>query len=224
MTNTNQANNQPAGNFSPDEPRTTSAALAQIITGRRSVRAYKSQPVSHEQLMHLLEAARWAPSPHGRQPWRFAIVTRPEMRRRLAEAMSERWRQQLAQDGQTEPVVNLRLEKSQQRIITAPAHIIPCLYLEDLDHYPDPERQAAEETMAVQSLGCAAQNILLTAYSLGLDGGWMCAPLFCPDIVRGVLGLEPTLIPHALLTIGYAAKEPVRRPRRPLDELIAYYE
>ncbi|KPV52229.1 nitroreductase, partial [Kouleothrix aurantiaca] len=98
------------------------------------------------------------------------------------------------------------------------------LYLADLDKYPDPERDAAETTMAVQSLGCAVQNMLLMAYGLGLDGGWMCAPLFCPDVVSAALGLAPGLTPHALITLGYAAADPVRRPRRPLDELIVHFE
>ena len=78
--------------------------------------------------------------------------------------------------------------------------------------------------MAIQSLGAAAQNILLAAYDLGLDGGWLCAPLFCPDTVRAALDLPPTLHPHALLTLGYAAQEPKRRERLPLADLIVRYE
>jgi F420 biosynthesis protein FbiB-like protein len=196
--------------------------LASTIQGRRSVRAYQQREVSYEHIMQVLEAARWAPSPHGRQPWRFAVVTRPDTRQRLADAMGERWQQQLALDGQDAEVVHTRLEKSYQRILNAPVGIIPCLYLEDLDTYPDRERQAAERTMAIQSLGCAVQNMLLMAYSLELDTGWMCAPLFCPDAVCAALELDPKLIPHALITVGYAEHEPARRPRRPLEELVVF--
>jgi F420 biosynthesis protein FbiB-like protein len=194
-----------------------------IIQGRRSVRRYDQRPVSREHIMQLLEAARWAPSPHGRQPWRFAVVTQPGERRALAEAMGTRWREQLARDGKDEQVAHIRVVHSRERIVSAPAIILPCLYLADIDCYADTERQAAEETMAVQSLGCAVQNMLLLAYSMGLDCGWMCAPLFCPDAVRAVLDLDDSLIPHALITVGYAAKDPLRRPRRSLDELIVCY-
>lgn len=198
--------------------------LARIIQGRRSVRAYEQRPVPRDALLRILEAARWAPSPHGRQPWRFAVITRPERRVRISRAMGERWRHQLALDGLDEQITIKRLEKSHQRIEQAPAIIIPCLYLEDLDQYPDAERQAAEYTMAVQSLGCAIQNMLLMAYGLGLDCGWMCAPLFCPDTVREALDLAETLHPQALITVGYAAKDPVRRPRQPLNELVVLYD
>ena len=196
----------------------------QIIAGRRSVRAFRPDPVPRPAVEAMLEAAGWAPSPHGRQPWRFVVVESPERRARLAEAMGETWRAQLALDGQDPALIDLRYRKSHQRITGAPLVIIPCLYLADLDVYPDAERQAAETTMAIQSLGCAVQNLLLTAYARGLDAGWMCAPLFCPDTVRAALGLAETLTPHALLPVGYAASDPVRRPRRPLNELVVQWE
>lgn len=195
-----------------------------IIRGRRSVRAFRPDPLSRAQIEAVLEAARWAPSPHGRQPWRFVVLTSPEAKIRLAEAMGAAWRRQLALDGQDEATIEARYLRSRQRICGAPAVVLLCLYLEDLDAYPDAERQAAETTMAVQSLGCAAQNMLLAAYALGFDGGWMCAPLFCQDAVRAALGLDATLHPHALITLGYAAQDPVRRSRRPLDELVVQWE
>jgi nitroreductase len=78
--------------------------------------------------------------------------------------------------------------------------------------------------MAIQSLGAAVQNMLLMAYDLGLDTGWMCAPLFCPEIACAALDLDKRLIPHALITVGYAVADPVRRPRLPLDHLIVRFD
>ena len=198
--------------------------LATLLRSRRSVRKYQSRPVARELLERILEAARWAPSPHGRQPWRFVVLTRQELKKHLAERMGENWRSNLEMDGQSSEVVNIRLEKSMQRILTAPALIIPCLYLEDMDRYPDEKRQADETTMAVQSLGAAIQNMLLMAYDLGLDSGWMCAPLFCPEVVCAALDLDECLIPHALITVGYAAADPQRRERLPLDRLIVRFD
>jgi coenzyme F420-0:L-glutamate ligase / coenzyme F420-1:gamma-L-glutamate ligase len=198
--------------------------LMDIIRGRRSVRRYQDRPVPGELLEEILEAARWAPSPHGRQPWRFVVLTRDAPKRALAAAMGDEWRRQLALDGQALEMIETRFAKSRERIILAPAIVVPCLYLADLDAYPDADRNAAEMTMAIQSLGCAVQNMLLTAYSLGLDGGWMCAPLFCPEVVVGALDLDPALIPHALITLGYAAADPVRRERLSLERLIVRFD
>ncbi|GAC1370561.1 MAG: hypothetical protein PVS3B1_01190 [Ktedonobacteraceae bacterium] len=138
--------------------------------------------------------------------------------------MGETWQHNLAMDGEPAEIVQIRLEKSHQRILHAPALIIPCLYLEDLDRYTDAQRQADETTMAIQSIGAAIQNMLLMAYDLGLDGGWMCAPLFCPEVVCAALELDTRLIPQALITIGYAAADPKRRARLPLDRLIVRFD
>ena len=198
--------------------------LAALVRGRRSVRAFDTRPVPRFIIEEAIAAAGWAPSPHGRQPWRFVVVETRERREALADAMAETWRAQLQLDGQEEAVVTARLEKSRERLHRAPVLIIPCLYLADLDVYPDADRQRAEETMAVQSLGAAVQNLLLTLYASGIDGGWMCAPLFCPNVVRETLGLDAALTPHALIAVGYAAKDPVRRPRLPLAELIVDWQ
>ncbi len=195
-----------------------------LVRGRRSVRVYADTPVPRPVVEQVLEAGRWAPSPHGRLPWRFVVLTQPEPKRVLAEAMGDEWRRNLAMDGQSAEIVDIRLNKSYQRLLRAPVLIIPCLYEADLDRYPDPVRQAAERTMAVQSLGAAAQTMLLAAYSLGLDGGWMCAPLFCPAVVRDALGIAANLQPQAILTLGYATSTPRRRRRLPLDELIVRYD
>lgn len=198
--------------------------LDEIIRGRRSVRKYQERPVDEKLIWQMLEAGRWAPSPHGRMPWRFAVLTRAEPKLALAQSMGAEWRRQLAFDGQDTHIIETRAQKSHERIVQAPAIIIPCLYLADLDVYPDADRQAAEETMAVQSLGCAVQNMLLTARSLGLDTGWMCAPLFCPEVVAGALDLDSRLVPHALITVGYAAADPVRRERLPLEQLVVRFD
>ena len=201
-------------------PRPGTVDLAALVRGRRSVRAFQDRPIPRALVEQAIAAAGWAPSPHGRQPWRFAVVEAPERRAALADAMAATWRAQLALDGQDAVVVQLRLDKSRERLHTAPVLIVPCLYLADLDPYPDPDRRTAEATMAVQSLGAAVQNLLLTVHAAGLDAGWMCAPLFCPDVVRDALALDAALVPHALIAVGYAAKDPVRRDRLPLDDLI----
>jgi len=198
--------------------------LATLLQSRRSVRKFQTRPVPRALIEQILEAARWAPSPHGRQPWRFVVLTRQEVKIHLADRMGDTWQQNLEMDGQDAEVVNIRLEKSRQRILNAPAIIIPCLYLEDLDRYPDERRQADETIMAIQSIGAAIQNMLLMAFDLGLDTGWMCAPLFCPEVVCEALDLDKRLIPQALITVGYAAADPQRRERLPLSSLVVRYD
>ncbi|MFT7228920.1 MAG: nitroreductase [Methylophilaceae bacterium] len=56
------------------KPVTTQAPVHDIIANRWSPRAYDaSKPVSQAQIMSMLEAARWAPSCFGDEPWRFIV-------------------------------------------------------------------------------------------------------------------------------------------------------
>ena len=210
--------------YRPVTQSARSGDLTTLMRGRRSVRKYQDRPVERALIEQILEAARWAPSPHGRQPWRFVVLTRREIKERLADRMGNTWQRELEMDGQSEEIVAIRMRKSRERIIHAPVIIIPCLYLEDLDRYPDERREADEKIMAIQSLGAAIQNMLLMTYELGLDGGWMCAPLFCPEIVCETLDLDMRLIPHALITVGYAAADPKRREHLPLSSLIVRFD
>ena len=196
--------------------------LFAIMQSRRSIRRYQDRPVPEDTLRRLLEAARWAPSAHNRQPWRFAVIVDPARRVSLAGAMGARFRADLAADGLPAEDVQRQVDRSYQRISSAPAVIVVCMSLDNMDHYSDTRRQAAERTMAVQSVALAVQNLLLMAHAEGLGGCWMCAPLFCPDVVQNELSLPEDWEAQALLTLGYPSEERTR-DREPLETRTLWY-
>lgn len=192
-----------------------SPAVGQLIRGRRSIRRYQPQPVPQPMLLALLEAARWAPSAHNRQPWRFCVVTAAAAKEELSRRMSERWQQDLSADGADPEWIARRIAVSHARLTASPALIVPSLSMEDMDAYPDVQRNQAEFIMAVQSVALACENLLLAAHDLGLGASWLCAPLFVPDLVRDVLELPDHWQPQAILTVGYPAEQK-QKERAPL--------
>ena len=46
---------------------------------RRSVRRFKKDPVPPDLIRRVLEAARFAPSTGNCQPWKFLVITNPEV-------------------------------------------------------------------------------------------------------------------------------------------------
>jgi nitroreductase len=64
--------------------------LMETITQRRSVRKYKNQPFPMEELIKLVEAARWAPSAGNSQPWEFLLINDEDMVSGL-KAVSPGW-------------------------------------------------------------------------------------------------------------------------------------
>ncbi|HLF76831.1 MAG TPA: nitroreductase family protein [Dehalococcoidia bacterium] len=193
-----------------------------LIAQRRSIRSYVSQPLPRDLIERLLEAAIWAPSAHNRQPWRFAAVTQPEAKQRLASEMGQRLRADRTRDGDAEDAIEADARRSYQRITGAPCVIVVCLTMEDMDTYPDERRSQAEYLMAVQGAALATENLLLAAELEGLGACWMCAPLFCQETVAGALELPEHWLPQGLITLGYASghgKPPIRRP---LDDMVLW--
>jgi coenzyme F420-0:L-glutamate ligase / coenzyme F420-1:gamma-L-glutamate ligase len=189
-----------------------------LVADRRSIRRYEASAVPAETLDRVLAAARWAPSAHNRQPWRFAILTAFDWKDRLARAMGERLRRDRLADGDPVAAIDQDVARSYARITGAPVAIVVALDMADMDRYPD-DRRRAEHTMAVQSAAMAVQNLLLAAHAEGLGACWMCAPLFCPDVVTEALGLPKEWEPQAIVTLGRPAAPGKPATRRLIDEI-----
>ena len=72
--------------FPEDEMRRRARAFYEEMNRRRTVRAFAAQPLPHEVIEDCVRAAGTAPSGANRQPWRFAVVTDPVLKRRIREA------------------------------------------------------------------------------------------------------------------------------------------
>ena len=68
------------------ETADAAAMLDGVIRSRKSVRAFRPDPVPKPQLMEILEIARAAPSNFNSQPWRVHLLT-GEAKRALGEAI-----------------------------------------------------------------------------------------------------------------------------------------
>lgn len=57
----------------------------ECLKTRRSVRAYKSDPISRQVIEDIIDAGRLAATAINIQPWQFVAVTDQDIRRRLAD-------------------------------------------------------------------------------------------------------------------------------------------
>lgn len=192
----------------------------EIVKGRRSIRVYERREVPKDVLSRILEAARWAPSAHNAQPWRFITIYDYDIKRRIAKAMADVWLEDLKKDGIPEgEALKIVEEESIKRFTESPVLIVVCLTMRDMDKYPDERRMRAEHTMAVQSVAAAIENMLLAAHVEGLGACWVCAPLFCQDVVREVLKLPSDFEPQAIVTLGYPLEKREPPHRKSLSEV-----
>lgn len=74
-----------------EEQLRRASSFFQTMSTRRTLRAFSSEPVPFEVIETAIKAAATAPSGANQQPWRFVVVSNPEMkprsgkRRRLKE-------------------------------------------------------------------------------------------------------------------------------------------
>lgn len=195
--------------------------LYHIIRGRRSIRHYTNQRVERALVERLLTAAIWAPSAHNRQPWRFTVIDDSATRERLADAMNAVLRADLAADRLPADQIEAHAARRQARLTRAPLLILLSMTMTNMHAYSDKKRRRAEWIMATQSLALAGQNLLLAAHAEGLGACWLCAPLFCPDVVRDTLGLPADWEPQAFISLGWPAEAPAQG-REPLDTRVTF--
>jgi nitroreductase len=70
----------------PEEQLRRSREFVQLMARRRTVRAFSSEPVPFELIENAIRCAATAPSGANQQPWRFVVVSDPEIKHIIREA------------------------------------------------------------------------------------------------------------------------------------------
>jgi nitroreductase len=166
--------------------------LSEAIRGRRSIRSFKQQNVPEETVEKLVDSAIHAPSAGNIQPWEFVIVRTQTVKKKLAKAAL-----------------------NQKDIEEAPVVIVVCTD-EKLSSMGYGFR--GKTLYCIQDTAAATQNILLTAYSLGLGTCWIGA--FNEYDVKKVLNAPEGIKPVAIIPVGYPDETLPQRSRRPLNQII----
>lgn len=147
----------------------------ECIATRRSIRKFLRLDVPMEMLGAVLDAGRYAPSSGNVQNWRFIVVKKPETIAQIAEAsMQQLW------------------------VAQAPAIIVVCSDSEKLQMFYGTR---GERLYAIQNCSASIQNMLLAAHAIGLGASWVGA--FDENILGRVLGIPESVLPQAIIPIGY---------------------
>lgn len=185
------------------KPAITATPILEAISHRWSGRAFAETPIASEQLLALMEAARWAPSCFGDQPWRFVLWSK------AADAAS--W--QAAVD---------TLAPSNQ----AWAQRAPVLLL--VAHHKVFNHNGQNNRWASYDAGAATENLCIQAAALGLMTHQMGG--FDANKAKALANVPEGVELMAMVAIGYPGeadlladdlktRELAPRQRKPLGEL-----
>ena len=149
--------------------------LLTVIKRRRSIRQYKSDPVPIEDVMRVIEAARWAASGNNTQPWEFVVVRDKDKLSQVTEIFIEQ-SQRLR-----EKTVNFPNAPIKSYLGEVSTIIIVCADPRFKPSYPRSEAgeewarifRENSERIYIQSITAAICNLILAATSLGLGTVWL---------------------------------------------------
>ena len=178
------------------------------IKTRRSIRHYKTDPVSEELLQKVLEAARWAPSWANSQCSRYVVVRDKDQRQKLADS--------------------LRVGNSAiAALIEAPVAIVVCTELGKAG-FTGGEKITGRSDWKISltnkgdwymfDAGVAMQNLVLAAHALGL--GTVYVGGFNSTDVAETIKLPRGMEVVAMTPLGYPADGGKSPSRKELSELV----
>ncbi|WP_420708398.1 nicotinate-nucleotide--dimethylbenzimidazole phosphoribosyltransferase [Streptomyces sp. ERV7] len=178
-------------------------AVLRVMRERRDIRnGFRGDPIPHEVLLRVLEAAHTAPSVGHSQPWDFVVIRSAETRRTMHE-LAQRQRDAYAKSlpkGRAKQFKELKIEA----ILDTPVNIVVTA---------DPTRggrhtlgRYTQPQMAPYSSALAVENLWLAARAEGLGVGWVS--FFDEREMVRALGLPEHLEVVAYLCVGYVDEFP----------------
>src|SRR5512140_3620682 len=131
----------------------------EVLRTRRTVRSYRSEPLSRQDIQELVDSAILAPNGMNLQPWAFSVITTEEVMRKVNSIVLGILRS---------PEVQEQLGDRMREIVNAPDYYIfygaPALIV-----------ISANQNVPGAAVDCqlAMENLFLTAHAKGLGTCYM---------------------------------------------------
>jgi nitroreductase len=210
--------------------------MLEWLETRRSRRVFEDNPVPKEILTRLMHAAVTAPSNTNRQPWRFAVVTKLDVRKQIASAVrtrAEEIKTIIKRSHHADDFANYG-DFFHEPLDSAAAIVIP-----QWRDYPDliadfiasgggdpSEWHTARSMQAELCSTCAAvMALLLQAHAEGLGACWMAGPMIAKPEIEKLLGIRDPFRMVGAIAIGWPeGSAPASPGRKPIERVVQWIE
>ena len=207
-----------------------------FIYNRKSVRQFKNTPVPKEDIIELLKAGTYAPSPKHQQNWHFVVLQNRDIINKMADIVTK------SHENIGQLAKNEKDFKRHMSVINyytcfkhAPVVIIvySCEYkmieykiLKDKPECKELYNMATSSQAEIQTIGAAVENLLLAAANMGYGACYMTGPVHSRDKIYEVMGHDETKGElMALIPVGVpedsSAPQP---PRLPLEDVVTFID
>ncbi|WP_240956148.1 nitroreductase family protein [Micromonospora sp. HNM0581] len=205
----------PRSEVPADEALARAHAFAASLSTRRSIRQFSDRPIPAGVLEEAVRAAGSAPSGANVQPWRFVVVTDPEVRRTLREAAEaeerEFYRRRIS-DEWRDALTPLGTDWRKPFLETAPGLIVV------FEVHKGPT--SPKPYYVKESVGIAVGFLLAALHQAGLASlTHTPSPM---GFLNDILGRPREERGYVVIPVGYPAADAVVPviDRKPLDEIL----
>ena len=213
--------------------------IAEAIKERRSIRAFKPDPVSQDILYRIMEQSLWGPSWANTQPWEFAVATGKQLEE-IQKGFVESGRTEFSPDVARpyefpEPYIS-RIEYLKKKDSKEEKELRD---IRNWRHYGAPAviylligrsffyQQEGINVWSLYDCGGVVQNIMLLAASQGLGTIAQAQAVVFPDIIRDVLKIPELKLLALGIAIGYPDwEDPAnksRSQRESMSEVVTWH-
>lgn len=171
-----------------------------LIISRQSDRKYSDKPVEKEKLDRIVEAGRMAPSACNAQPWKFIVITDPEIVPKIAEAASAKLIEMNSFVGMAPVIIIIVREKPNMSSKVGAT-------IKNKDY-------------SLIDIGIATENICLQAKAEGIGSciiGW-----FDERMIQKLLDIPKSKRVELIITLGYSLSEQRQKKRKPPEETVSF--
>lgn len=207
-----------------------------FIYKRKSVRKFKNEVIPREDILKLLDAATYAPSPKHQQNWHFVVLQNREIIDKMADVVSES-HANIADIARTEKEQRQYMNLLPYYINFKGAPVTILVYSskyfmieEEILRANNASEEIIEELLSPQSgaqgIGAAVENFLLAAASMGYGTCYLTGPSHAKGKIEELIGFKKegySLM--AMISLGVPAdKTPDQPSRKPLEEVVTFID
>jgi nitroreductase len=211
----------------PEEQRRRAVQFYELMRRRRTVREFSPDPAPFELIEMAIMTAGVAPSGANQQPWRFVVVSDPEIKRRIRLAAEEEERENYGgrfPDEWLRALAPLGTDWHKEFLEVAPYLIVVFKIDYDIERLPDGSERKIKHYYVNESVGIASGILLAALHNAGL-----ATLTHTPNpmgFLNEILKRPKNEKPYLLVPAGYPA-DGVKVPnitKKPLNEIMRVIE
>ncbi|EOR20462.1 nitroreductase [Clostridium sartagoforme AAU1] len=207
-----------------------------FIYNRKSVRQFKDIPVKKDDILEIIKAGTYAPSPKHQQNWHFVVLQNKEVIGEMAKIVTESHKK-IGQLAKNEKDFKKHMSVINYYTCFKDAPVVILVYGSEykmIEYSILKENNAPKEILdvllspqsAAQGIGAAVENILLAATEMGYGSCYMTGPTHAKIDIENLIDFKKEGYElMSMIALGVAEDNtPKQPPRKPLEEVITFID